>query len=176
MKILSRLFLLIFFLGFVSQIYSQTWNIKQQGVTRTAVRNVVFVDANTGYAVSADNIGGSYPIFKTTNGGNNWTSYLTSCSNSIYSIAFPNANTGFVCSFNGEVAKTTNGGVNWTEVYQHASNSDLQAIEFFDANTGFAASGLGFYVRTTNGGSSWTETSSPTFAKSSTLINSTTAA
>ena len=159
-----------------SDSFAQTWSVQQQGISKGFVREMYFIDANTGYATSSDIISTFSPIYKTTNGGNNWTYYLTTCTGALYGVAFTNATTGYVSSFNGEVAKTTNGGVNWVEVYQNGSGFDLAGgILFFDANTGFA-SGQGYYVRTTNAGSSWSEVSGTGNTGTCTdIINSTTA-
>lgn len=172
MRIIYSFFIL--FLITLTNSSAQTWTVKQQGVTKGFTKRIYFVDANTGYATSSDVVGGFSLIYKTTNGGSNWVSFPTACTNAIYSVTFPNATTGYCCSFNGEISKTTNGGANWVLQYDNPT-WDLDAIEFFDANTGFAA-GQAIWVKTTNGGTNWVEVSTPAYAGTySHLINSTTA-
>lgn len=57
-------------------------------------------------------------IFKTTDSGENWESIEVDPaaydSTYIRSIAFVDANNGFICARTGSIAKSTDGGANWT--------------------------------------------------------------
>lgn len=158
MRIKQSTILLLFAFSFLLSfsLRAQTWVTKQQGIATSFIERMWFTSSTTGYATLGENTGGIGSVLKTTDAGASWTKIPTSCSNATYDVNFTSANTGFTCSFNGEIGKTTNAGVNWTEVYQNGSNNYLYTLGFFDANTGFSA-GFAYFVRTTNAGASWSE-------------------
>ena len=88
----------------------QTWNAQTSGVTEI-LRAVFFIDTNTGWAV-----GGSInkTMIKTTDGGSNWQSIAASniFSNLMYDIAFADANTGWLATFDS-IYMTSDGGTTW---------------------------------------------------------------
>jgi len=68
--------------------------------------NMMFVNENTGYLC-----GRSYAsVYKTTNGGYNWTPQITYPYPGFNSLYFLNSNTGYAGDYNGVIYKTTNGG------------------------------------------------------------------
>jgi photosystem II stability/assembly factor-like uncharacterized protein len=109
-------FLFISFLTY-SNLFPQTgWIVYPTG-TNKVIRDIYFVDANTGWAV------GDSVVVKSTDGGVNWVQQTINYPGGalLLSVKFINQNTGFVGGgkFTGEFAhaqyffKTTNGGVNW---------------------------------------------------------------
>ncbi len=80
-----------------------TWSI--QTVNASYINSVSFSNDLTGYAV-AD--GGK--IFKTTNGGENWSEMLSPTTRDLYSVSFPGDSEGFITGIGGIILKTTNGG------------------------------------------------------------------
>ena len=116
--------------------------------------SIFFVNDSTGYLVTEG--GGRYLLSKTTNGGINWTTQLSSIEMSFGGIYMLNDQTGFVegCSWNpgytGFIFKTTNGGINWNKSC-YIDNA-INCIYFVNENTGYAAGFDGMILKTTNGG------------------------
>jgi len=88
----------------------QNWLPQASGVTEK-LRAVFFINDTTGYAV-----GGviSKAMLKTTDGGANWQSIAASniSPNSMYDIAFFDANTGWLVSYDS-IFMTSDGGNTW---------------------------------------------------------------
>ncbi|MCC7159114.1 MAG: T9SS type A sorting domain-containing protein [Ignavibacteria bacterium] len=106
-------------------------------------------------------------FLKTTNGGNDFISYLYSLPPTInghyglLGISFINANTGWLSGSSIDqknMYKTINGGLNWVfqdnpvAQYQFAQLDD---VLFIDENRGWAGGYSGQIITTTNGGSNW---------------------
>ncbi|MGA2669048.1 MAG: T9SS type A sorting domain-containing protein [Ignavibacteria bacterium] len=103
-------------------------------------------------AVSSSTSGG---VFRTTNGGQNWTQQLYLVSNNPNKIYMFNRNIGFICTTAGWIYKTTNSGINWTLIYTVEGFTDMY---FSDSLKGWKVEA---YVQdsikvTTNGGINWT--------------------
>jgi photosystem II stability/assembly factor-like uncharacterized protein len=116
--------------------------------TVMAVDCVKFINGSTGFA------GGDYELYKTTNGGINWT--LCYSTNTFFSsIFFIDSQTVYasVCSgqYNGKIVKTTNGGSSWQAV---SFGYPIYHVYFLNSQTGFAVGTLNV-LRTMNGGISW---------------------
>jgi photosystem II stability/assembly factor-like uncharacterized protein len=100
-------------------------------------------------------VGESGTILKTTNGGTNWTSQTSGTTEYLWSVYFPDVNTGYIVGFNGTILKTINGGITWTS-QTSGTNKHLFSVYFTDANTGYIAGNAGIILKTTNGGDNWT--------------------
>jgi len=138
------------------------------------VRDLQFLDSLTGFlVVSKINPDTSF-IYKTIDGGNNWSTiqldniYLTS-------LKFVTDNIGYgaggqdTTSFPGVVKKTTNGGQNWFTVSFVSDNLYLMDIDFVNKDTGWVCSTdliSGGLWRTTNGGNSWQKQLNETYKPS----------
>ena len=120
-----------------------------------------FIDENTGWVfVNFSTVAGGN-VFKTTNGGDNWTQYSTGAtSENIYSAEMVNANTGFcVMNSSGQpIFRTTNGGVNWTGATTTGFTGSIRGITSVDGNTVYACQSFGTsrVAKSTNGGVNWT--------------------
>ena len=121
--------------------------------SNTGVNQLYFYNDQTGWAsasFSNDSI-----IFKTTNGGTNWTQIKIPVNNH-GPLKFFDQNTGYTFGgrWNKEILKTTNGGLNW---YYISSGFFLggSSVYFTDENNGWAAGDWNQYLRTTNGGNDW---------------------
>ncbi|RPI13781.1 MAG: T9SS C-terminal target domain-containing protein [Ignavibacteriae bacterium] len=141
-----------------------TWSNLQLPVqepmdTMFYVLDIKFLTANTGYALGFFLM--ESKIWKTTNGGLNWTVHTTGGANYLKELFFIDENNGFAVggSFVGEVIKTTNGGLNWALVY----NSDyaLISVYFLNLSTGFAGAENGRVYKTTDAGNTWNSMWSP---------------
>jgi Uncharacterized protein related to plant photosystem II stability/assembly factor len=121
---------------------SLNWTNLTSGTT-LALKRIVFVDKNTGFA-----IGDSGLILKTTDAGTTWTkksplTYDASCLKSIY---FLDKNTGYTIG-SEDIRKTTDGGETWKHVSGLAGN----VIWMTSANTGFVGTYDGLYNIKDNG-------------------------
>ncbi len=129
------------------------------------LNNLIFVDANTGYAV-----GEGCSILKTTDGGMNWSdlSLPDYPGYTLMDISFVDVSTGWITGYYlasdfssvyGLVLKTTNAGATWTEQYNGFFKPTF-GIQFFDALNGTVVGsdlslGQGLILRTTDGGNTW---------------------
>jgi len=117
--------------------------------TGNRILSLCFADVNTGY------IAGAEGVYKTTNGGNNYTT-LPVVTMGCIDIFFINSLTGWVSTVTGisELYKTTNGGANWTsQLFSSYSNSRYSYLRFVNSNTGWCVNDSIF--KTTNGGMNW---------------------
>ena len=164
---MKKLILTILILLVSSVALSQSgWVVYQTGVLST-LWDVYFINESTGWIV-----GDTTAVFKSTNGGLNWTkqeiSYITDTE--LFSVKFLNANTGFAAGghhsgfynfYYAYIFKTTNGGDNWFNLYNNQGGSPWLFTEILPLNdstifataegsTSFIATG-GVY-KSTNGG------------------------
>ena len=159
MKRILILELCFLFLATTFQSDRQTGWV-QQTIPRPdlAVQDLQFVDSLTGFVLSSKQ--DTSFIFKTTDGGNNWQTYVFNISLS-YSIFFVNKYIGYMSCYelpNANVKKTTNNGINWYTISTVSSYIPLEDIFFINKDTGFVCSTditSGGLWRTMNGGVSW---------------------
>jgi photosystem II stability/assembly factor-like uncharacterized protein len=147
-----NIFLILFFIVFISQIiYSQGWFQLTSGTLRT-LNSIHFPDSNTGYAV-----GENGTIVKTTNSGLSWNLLQIDTNYYLSSVFFIDANTGYTVSLN-IILKTTNGGLNWNAQFLNMGYH-LYSVWFTGINNGYVSYGFsirtGGILRTTDGGGSW---------------------
>jgi len=119
-----------------------TWTVTYPGYW---IYGVCFADANTGW-IAGTSPSGTGGVYKTTNGGVNWTQQTNVGVTFLY---FADANTGFACGWNG-IYHTTNGGTNW----EQQLSSTTYRLSFINANTGWTTVNNIVY-HTTNGGKDW---------------------
>ena len=118
----------------------------QKSITGT-MRDIYFINENTGIITH----GGG--IYRTSNGGNNWTLVNnTHC----YEIKFINQTTGFTGAYIGKILKTTDAGLNWVQVYSGLT-SNFTDVSFSDSLNGWlTGNDNGAMIRTTDCGTTWT--------------------
>jgi photosystem II stability/assembly factor-like uncharacterized protein len=132
------------------------------GVYWTVFNNVFAVDINTVFAVDQNTVyaaGESNVIYKSVNGGLNWSSYtiFSNPSALIYSIYFPNSNNGYAVGGASEVSNegiifaSNNAGNSWY-VQEALGASRFNTVFFVSQNTGYAAGKDGTIFKTTTGG------------------------
>lgn len=95
-------------------------------------------------------------IWKSINGGTNWTEYLVPGAYALGPLRFTDKKTGYVLegwdgSYYG-LFKTTNAGENWFRI--RVPDGRLVAINFADTTTGYIVGYDGLILKTTNGGAS----------------------
>ncbi|NOS86572.1 MAG: T9SS type A sorting domain-containing protein, partial [Ignavibacteria bacterium] len=126
--------------------------------TSISTNSVYFIDQNTGW-ISGRDINNKVKIFKTMNGGLNWTVMETDfiSSNPGPKIQFLNSNTGYLAAL--QLIKTTNGGLNWN-ISDLGSNVNASQPYFVNANTGWVTGysqhpAVNYIKKTNDGGNSW---------------------
>jgi photosystem II stability/assembly factor-like uncharacterized protein len=112
--------------------------------------HVYFSHPDTGFVVTF----ASGQVFKTTNGGVNWTE-TTPTGVSSYGAIFLNAQTGFIGGWSGGIVKTSDGGTTWIPQTTGIA-TPVWTFHFIDENIGFAGGDNGVILKTTNGGTNWT--------------------
>lgn len=121
-----------------------------------------FKNAETGFVVGEE----QHPpvvrfavIWKTSNGGQNWSRVpgVSGCSST--RIGFINNDIGYSTGGCGNVAKTTNGGNSWVTVSQIFSTS-LMALQVISENIVFVC-GTGGLHKTINSGTNWQQIQVP---------------
>lgn len=139
-------------------------------VATSQLYSMEFIDENTGFVfVNFSTVAGGN-VFKTTNGGDNWSQYTTGAtSENIYSADMFDANTGYCVmnSSNRPVYRTTNGGVNWTaSTVGTGFTGSIHGVSAPDANTVYVcqSSGTNRVAKSTNGGVNWTQIPLPAVA------------
>lgn len=84
-----------------------------------------------------------------------WFQITSPTSNTLYSLYFNNASTGYISgSLSGNVIKTTNGGTSWL-FYTTGTSSTFYDMRFVNLATGFVSGSTRQVVKTTNAGMNW---------------------
>ncbi len=110
--------------------------------------SVYFTNTDTVYVSGGlnPNSSGGGMVFKTTNGGTNWTA-LTSGTTSVFnSIFLTDINTVYAVGGVGDILKTSNGGTNWDTIVSRTSNN-LNSVFFPDTYTGYAVGANGTILK-----------------------------
>jgi photosystem II stability/assembly factor-like uncharacterized protein len=131
--------------------WTQITEANGNGSANDIIKNIEFVNENTGFICSNNNY-----FKKTTNAGETWLKYETGLISSISDLDFLDANTGFISGNNTwqiYFGKTTNGGENFTTSFVYDAY-DGTKVKFLNSNTGFIAARYKFF-RTSNSGANW---------------------
>src|SRR5690606_34968094 len=113
--------------------------------------DISVLNEDTIWLVEDDNLTGG--VFRTTNGGINWTQQLNLGSLNPEKIYMFNERTGFIGLDGGVryIRKTTDGGLNWNQI---VTNDYFNDIYFADSLLGWKCSVFGM-KKTTDGGLNW---------------------
>lgn len=155
-NIVTTLSIMLFYTSFVN---SQVGWYQQYSGTSAVLRDVYFLDVNSGFICGYNGI-----ILKTTNSGTNWSSIYFGSNQYPNSIYFANQSTGFLISAFGsspiKIIKTTDGGSSWDS----SGTPKAFCMFFLNPSTGWTGGtrldGDGVY-RTTDNGISWAKVSNP---------------
>lgn len=88
------------------------------------------------------------------NSQTSWTRQTSGTTETLHSVSFSDAITGWAAGNNGIVLNTSNGGAVWNS-QNPGITTNLNSIHFINSSTGWVAGALGIIERTTNGGISW---------------------
>jgi len=134
----------------------------------SSINSCFFTSQDTGFVVLEDMNGLGF-IYKTTNGGNAWTSVLSSTPFPINNITFPSSQIGYAIS-DENIYKTTDGGNTWTSIYSSSPNSGFHSnLHFRNNNDGYVVgltitmTGLEAKTVKVTGGSTTNVTSYPAY-------------
>ncbi len=122
--------------------------------------DVYFTDEQTGYAADGRYTGG--PLYKTTDGGNNWFGLPNFPRNVFTStlrcVTFTDSVTGFAGSAPCRIVKTTDAGDSWYVVNRTGLTDTIGLINrifFINPATGWAVTTRGGILKTTDEGENW---------------------
>ncbi|NTW44778.1 MAG: T9SS type A sorting domain-containing protein [Anaerolineaceae bacterium] len=100
-------------------------------------------------------------VYRTTDGGMNWTEKQSGAGGLLSSFFLPSTNgsiTGFVTGSEGTILKTTDGGENWT-FKPSGTTESLRSVFFVSPDnstyTGYSAGNGGTLLKSTDGGETW---------------------
>lgn len=142
----------------------KTWvSIKPAGMVFSVISpditDVHFITDNIGYAIVGNAVNPVYNgvLYKTTDGGANWTAQNSDIT--CQAMFFFNENNGFVAGgkfFSGKNVNKLDAGV-WqsTQYFSFNATEQLHAVDFFNPNVGIVGGDSGYVYRTFNGGISW---------------------
>ncbi|MFP4544026.1 MAG: YCF48-related protein [Candidatus Kapaibacterium sp.] len=152
MKKISLSLIMLFLLTAVS--LQAGWNASLitgenlRGLDHVSGTNTAFICGQTG-------------IYKSTNNGTNWNFHQVAQNVFLYSLAFPDVNSGYAFGANGALYKTTNGGAAWS-AQTSGTIETLQSGYFVNSFTGVIVGTGGKIIRTNDGGANWASISSQT--------------
>jgi photosystem II stability/assembly factor-like uncharacterized protein len=125
------------------------------------VYGVYMFDSLTATLVGYNSDGGV--IYKTIDGGANWTKQPCGTLFSLTRVQFINANIGTVVGQYGTILRTSDGGTTWAS-QSHGVKENLYSAYFLNSNTGTVVGNTGTIIRTTDGGNNWIEQTAGTTA------------
>ena len=140
-------------------VNGQNFEVIPNEVTHTysTLRDAVFINDSTGFAVGGYGFGTGV-IIKTTDYGHNWTK--TEVDYDLFQVTFPTDSIGYAVGEHATIMKTIDAGNTW--VYQNtsvvAAAFQFRTVVFLNPDTGFVgtANGPGFaFLTTYNGGETW---------------------
>ncbi|GBD89246.1 Ycf48-like protein precursor [bacterium BMS3Abin03] len=115
---------------------------------------VFFINQNYGWLLSSGFATATYKIYRTSNGGANWQSYLINTTHIMNDLFFVDSSKGFVAGGFGDIYMTTDGGISWSQINSPTSEF-LYKIKFKNPLDGFIVGSSGTLLQTTDGGYNW---------------------
>ena len=144
---------------------AKTWTALNS-TTNLPIRDVIFLDANNGFAVGGENAcdgTGCIPpggfILRTRDAGQTWNKLFTPSNKfEITSITFINSLIGFCVGVN-VIYKTIDGGQSWSEYQVNNLGGNMMKIKFSDSQNGFVVCLFDKILKTSDAGLTWQITS-----------------
>ena len=138
------------------------------------LKDVFFVDQNTGFIVGWEGGGGN--LFRTTDGGETWSDTTLPTNGIIQRVHLTDQNTGWILTSScgsllcwSQIYKTTDGGNFW-QTQMDSLGPSLSDISFTDSQNGIAVGNTspyftGVIYKTTDGGETWLNNFGPPFGE-----------
>jgi hypothetical protein len=86
-------------------------------------------------------------VIRTTNGGQTWSSSVTTPGDTLWFVDFVDQQEGYVISIEGEMYHSTDGGASWSAVQTGISNRRFYSLFFLDKNNGWLTGDSGSIYR-----------------------------
>ena len=132
---------------------SAQWTQLNSGTIKT-LKDVFFVNIDTGFAVGHAGSNNTGIVIKTTDGGATWTSVDYGFNKNVEGVYFVNDQVGFICG-KGFISKTTDQGNTWTPVL---NDGEQEGIQFLNEDIGYILDNENKrFLKTSDGGQAWTE-------------------
>ncbi len=154
MKTTKQILLIIFIVSLYNSLTFSQWVLQTSGTTTVLLDIDYVTPQNGGLAVACGSNGN---VYRSSNGGANWTEISTGISSQLSDIEFTDINTGYSAGSSGKIIKTTNGGLNWSVQSTDSTNS-FTCIWFVNSATGFISgtnTSSAVILKTTNSGVNW---------------------
>src|SRR5690554_2348072 len=151
--IMKNTLLILLTLLLAGASFAQNWNILDLP-SSTRYDDVFFLDETTGWTINSS----QYTVYKTTDGGDTWTSQFESNQEYLRNISFLDEDRGFLGTLSPSFYKTINGGQTWALV----SIPGVEAICGLDVVGNNTVYGCGAYfqpaylIKSSDGGDTWT--------------------
>lgn len=128
-----------------------TWSVN---LSATAYfDDVVFANPNTGYVIGRAS-GGAH-VYKTIDGGANWTIIGNIPVLTKFSFSLRNPDTLYAGTFGG-IYRTRNGGINWENIY--GGPSSFTSLFFVNDTSAWATTDVGNIFKSVSAGVTWSAT------------------
>lgn len=145
-----------------SFLYAQ-WNIQYTSNPSQSIYSLKFYDNNTGYHSGVLYNSSTMNVYKTTNGGTNYTAQNSNyTAQRFMSIFMIHPDTVFISGNYGKIIRTVNGGNNWIPYVYSDTTVQFWGLFFVNSLTGFVCGSSGKILKTTNKGENWITLSTPT--------------
>jgi photosystem II stability/assembly factor-like uncharacterized protein len=146
----------IFLSTLIISLLAQTWTSVSTGFPDADFDCIQMIDGSTAYAAGYNNIASNTLIIKTIDGGESWTDVSPfNDAGYVVSIAFSDANNGFLTLSSGKIYLTTNGGTDWTQTLTDEEGS-VFVVKYAGNNAFYALHSAGKMYKTVNMGTDWT--------------------
>lgn len=136
-------------------ISSWSTTMLSQSVT---LKSLYFHDDDTGWASGFASSGQDFGfIYKTTDGGDNWSLQPLISGAQFGGITFTDSQHGWIAANKGRMFYSDDGGESWTPRNDLSvdSSQSLRRVTFVGTDTGWAVGTDGIVIRTIDGGTSW---------------------
>ncbi len=99
-------------------------------------------------------VGWNGKIFKSFNGGDDWTNIDSPTNNVLWSVDFIDSRVGFAVGRFGTILKTTDGGENWFTIESDTTET-FTKVYFLNSSKGYIIGSKGVMLFTNDGGTNW---------------------
>ncbi len=158
-KLLKLILISVLLFVHGNTIHSQSkysWSVIPNSIYNDAnFQDLYFIDANTGWLIHLYGM-----IYKTTDGGYNWTRTDSIYIGGFTDVEFINGTTGWISSASRNLFKTIDGGSNLVQVtnFSNPVPSGLTSIHLLDDDFVYGCGNEqsnAMFVKSSNGGASW---------------------